>query len=125
LLLNTNSTKPIYIQIAEGIETMILQGKFHANDQVYSQYKLAEMLTINPATAAKGLNLLAEEGILYDRRGIGKFVSEDAIKIIKEKRKENILTEKIKQMVEEAYYLNIKEEEFIELIQKAYQEMEE
>src|SRR5699024_11456596 len=82
---------------------MILQGKFHANDQVYSQYKLAEMLTINPATAAKGLNLLAEEGILYDRRGIGKFVSEDAIKIIKEKRKENILTEKIKQMRSEEH----------------------
>lgn len=123
LFLNTDSSKPIYIQIAEGIETMILQGKFKEHDQVYSQYKLAEMLTINPATAAKGLNVLAEEGILYDRRGIGKFVAENATAKIKEKRKDEILSEHIKKIVQEAFYLNIREEELINLIKKAYKEL--
>lgn len=123
MFLNTDSSKPIYIQIAEGIETMILQGKFKEHDQVYSQYKLAEMLTINPATAAKGLNVLAEEGILYDRRGIGKFVAENATAKIKEKRKDEILSEHIKKIVQEAFYLNISEEELINLIKKAYKEV--
>lgn len=123
MFLNTDSSKPIYIQIAEGIETMILQGKFKEHDQVYSQYKLAEMLTINPATAAKGLNVLAEEGILYDRRGIGKFVAENATAKIKEKRKDEILSEHIKKVVQEAFYLNISEEELINLIKKAYKEV--
>src|SRR5690625_1479727 len=87
LILQPDGSKPIYIQIAEWLETLILQNEFKEHEQVYSQYKLAEMFTINPATAAKGLNVLADEGILYDRRGIGKFVAERAKEKIKEKRK--------------------------------------
>lgn len=124
MILDTNSSTPIYIQIAEWIEALILQGKFNEHDQVYSQYKLADMFTINPATAAKGLKLLADEGILYDRRGIGKFVSENAKKIIQEKRKDEGLTNLIQEIVLEASLLNIKEDELIQLIRQAYQEQE-
>lgn len=124
MILNPESRKPIYIQIAEGIETLILQDKFKAHDQVYSQYKLAEMLTVNPATAAKGLNVLADQEILYDRRGIGKFVSEGAKQIIREKRKDEILTEQIQKLVKEAYHLNIKETEIISLIKENFKKME-
>lgn len=124
MILNSKSSKPIYIQIAEGIETFILQGKFKEHDQVYSQYKLAEMLTVNPATAAKGLKLLEDQKILYDRRGIGKFVSEGAKQIIKEKRKNEIVTEQIQKLVKEAYHLKIKEEEIISLIKENFKKME-
>src|SRR5690625_905429 len=97
-----DNSKPIYIQIAEWIETEILKGNIKPHNQVYSQYKLAEMFTINPATAAKGLNLLADERILYDKRGIGKFVSAHAIAIIKNKRLNKTLKNLIDQAVREA-----------------------
>src|SRR5690625_2418622 len=116
LILQPDSSKPIYIQIAEWLETLILQNEFKEHEQVYSQYKLADMFTINPATAAKGLNVLAEEGILYDKRGIGKFVSKDALKMIREKRKNQTLKGHVKKIVVEAAYLGITEQELIEMI---------
>ena len=90
--LDPSSMTPIYIQIAEWLENEILIGNFKANEKVHSQYTLAELFQINPATAAKGLTVLGEQAILYDRRGLGKFVAEDAIPIIKQKRKDLNLT---------------------------------
>jgi len=123
LILQPDSSKPIYIQIAQWLETLILQNEFKEHEQVYSQYKLAEMFTINPATAAKGLNVLADEGILYDRRGIGKFVAERAKEKIKEKRKTELSNHLVKKLVREAKYLHVTEKELIDIVQKTYQEM--
>ena len=61
------------MQIAEWLETEILGGVIECDQKVYSQYQLAEMFNINPATAAKGINLLADERILYKKRGLGMF----------------------------------------------------
>lgn len=123
-MLHTDGTKPIYIQISEWLETEILTGNFKKDEKTYSQYKLAEMFNINPATAAKGLNILADEGILYDKRGIGKFVSSDANKIIRDKRKNQILKGLIQDIVLEASHLQIDEEELIEMIRTVNRETE-
>lgn len=72
MILNTDGTKPIYIQIADWLEVEIINEQFQADDKVYSQYQLAEMFNINPATAAKGLSRLVDEGILYKKRRLGK-----------------------------------------------------
>lgn len=69
MLIDPNDTKPIYLQISESLENEIMAGRFKVNDKVYSQYQLADMFNINPATAAKGLNVLADEGILYKSGG--------------------------------------------------------
>ena len=87
LILNTDSTKPIYVQIAEWLETEVLSGHIKQDEKIYSQYQLADMFNINPATAAKGLNILADESILYKKRGLGMFVSTDAKEMILTKRK--------------------------------------
>ncbi|MCA1010340.1 GntR family transcriptional regulator [Halobacillus halophilus] len=118
MILNTDGTMPIYLQIAAWIENEILNGGLAADEKVYSQYKLADMYNINPATAAKGLTKLAEEGILYDRRGIGKFVSSEAIKIIKDKRKNHTLKSMVEDLVQEAERLDMSEEELISLIKE-------
>lgn len=114
--LNTDGTKRIYIQIAEWIETEILNGNFKQDDSVYSQYKLAEIFTINPATAAKGLNILSDENILYSKRGLGKFVSENAREIIIDKRKNKTLKGLLREVVLEADHLNVNEDELIEML---------
>lgn len=125
MIIHTDGTKPIYLQISEWLETEILTGNFKADEKIYSQYKLAEMFTINPATAAKGLNVLAEEGILYDKRGIGKFVSNDAHQIIRDKRKNQILTGLIEEIVLEATHLEMDENELIEMVKAVSQQAKE
>lgn len=116
MILNTDGTKPIYVQIAEWLETEILRGNIKDNEKMYSQYQLAEMFTINPATAAKGINLLAEESILYKKRGLGMFVTPNARNIIREKRKSQTLSKLVQELVQEAESLNVSEDELIRMI---------
>ncbi|WP_246197367.1 GntR family transcriptional regulator [Cytobacillus depressus] len=117
-ILNTDGTKPIYVQIAEWIETEIMNGHFKSDDKVYSQYQLAEMYTINPATAAKGLNLLVDEHILYKKRGLGMFVTAKAKEMIMHKRKNQTLKQLVQDLVLEANRLQITEAELIEMIKE-------
>ncbi|MBS8266541.1 GntR family transcriptional regulator [Mesobacillus boroniphilus] len=123
MILNSDSMKPIYVQIAEWLETEILSESVKKDDKVYSQYQLAEMLNINPATAAKGLNILADENILYKKRGLGMFVSEDAKKIITAKRRDQTLKSLVAELVREAEHLQVTEEELIEMIQEAKRDL--
>ena len=60
--------KLIYLQIAETIESDILKDILLEEEQVPSTNQFAKMLQINPATAAKGVNVLVDEGILYKKR---------------------------------------------------------
>lgn len=116
MILNADGSKPIYIQISEWIETEILNGNLTKDDKVYSQYKLAELFTINPATAAKGLNLLADDGILYTKRGLGKFVTENALTIIMNKRKNQTLKGLLQEVVLEAERLHVTEDELVKML---------
>ncbi|WP_406945592.1 GntR family transcriptional regulator [Halobacillus sp. SY10] len=120
MILDTDGMKPIYIQIAEWLESEILHGNFQVDDKVYSQYQLADLYNINPATAAKGLTKLAEEGTLYDKRGLGKFVSTHAKQIIINKRKNQTLKNLVNDLVTEAGRLELSEEDTIKLIRNAW-----
>jgi GntR family transcriptional regulator len=120
LVLNPDSMKPIYIQIAEWLETEILNGIIERDQKVYSQYQLAEMFNINPATAAKGINLLADEQILYKKRGLGMFVAEEAGDIILKKRKNTKLSGMVADLAKEAVQLKVDEEELVAMIREMH-----
>ncbi|MEW9502630.1 GntR family transcriptional regulator [Jeotgalibacillus marinus] len=119
MILNTDGTKPIYVQIAEWIEREILQGDFKPDDKVYSQYQLADMFNINPATAGKGLTMLVDEQILYKKRGLGMFVSDEAHNMIRHKRINHTLKKLVQEIVEEAAHLQVGEKELFTMIQEA------
>jgi DNA-binding transcriptional regulator YhcF (GntR family) len=119
LILNTDGTKPIYVQIAEWLETEILSDKIKQDEKIYSQYQLADMFNINPATAAKGLNILADELILYKKRGLGMFVSTDAKSNILNKRKNRTLKRLVREIVMEAERLSVSEDELLQMIKAA------
>jgi GntR family transcriptional regulator len=114
--LNSDGRKPIYIQISEWLENEILNGNILEDGKIYSQYQLAEMYNINPATAAKGLNLLADEDILYKKRGLGMFVSTHAKSYILKKRRDQILETMVLDLVVEAKRLDVSEDELIDMI---------
>ena len=107
---------PIYIQIANAIEDDILSGKIKEGDNCYSQLILAKALNINPATAAKGIRLLVERGILNKNRGQSMIVCSDAKFQIKARKKEEILNTLVEHLVSEARKLDISESEMISII---------
>jgi DNA-binding transcriptional regulator YhcF (GntR family) len=100
------------------IETDILRGILCEEERVPSTNELAKRYTINPATAAKGINLLVDEGILYKKRGIGMFVSEGAKSRIIEKRKKAFYDTYVKSLLEEARSLGISKEQLVHMIQE-------
>ncbi|QQZ09350.1 GntR family transcriptional regulator [Heyndrickxia vini] len=121
--LNPDGLKPIYVQISEWLENEIINGSLEKDQKVYSQYQLAEMFTINPATAAKGLNILADDNILYKKRGLGMFVTEHAQEIILSKRKSQTLKRLVFETVHEANTLNVSEVELVQMIKNAIMEI--
>lgn len=117
-----DSIKPIYIQIAEGIEDDILNGILAEEEQAYSQYQIARQFNVNPATAAKGINLLVTEGTLYKKRGLGMHVSVGARGMIQEKRRKSFFTELLREVLQEAGKLGISTGEVKAMLDKMEKE---
>ena len=113
-----DADKSIYLQIAESIEDDILQKMIEEETQVPSTNQLAVMYRINPATAAKGINILVNEGILYKKRGIGMFVSNGAVEKILTKRKAAFYDRYIVPLLDEASSLDISKDEITDMIKK-------
>ncbi len=117
--MNFDGEKPIYLQLAEGIEDDILKGIFEEETQVPSTTEISVTMKINPATAGKGVNLLVDGGILYKKRGVGMFVASGARQKIAEKRKEDFFENYILRLLEEAGKLSISKQEIIAMIGRA------
>lgn len=110
--------KSIYLQISEMIETDIIRGILLEGERVPSTNELAKLYAINPATAAKGINMLAEEGVLYKKRGIGMFVAKGAKEAILNRRRNEFYDHFVKKLLEEAASIGLGREEVIALIQR-------
>jgi DNA-binding transcriptional regulator YhcF (GntR family) len=118
MLLDFNSEKPIYIQLAEAIEDDILKDIFKEDTQVASTTEISVTFKINPATARKGINILVDEDILYKKRGVGMFVAPGAKEKILKKRREDFYESYILSLMEEASKLNISKEDIITMIER-------
>ena len=115
-----DSNKLIFEQVAEIVENQILDGYLKADDQSPSTTEFANVYSINPATARKGLNILVDEGILYKKRGMGMFVTQDAKKIIINKRKDEYISNILPDLIKNMTMLGITKEELITEIEKLY-----
>lgn len=117
-----NQEKSIYIQISEMIENDILRDELLEDERVPSTNELAKLYAINPATAAKGINILVDAGILYKKRGIGMFVSDGAKEVIRTKRKAQFYENYVSEIVNEAKTLGITKAELIAGIEKNFED---
>lgn len=108
--------KPIYIQVRDRLEDMIVKGQLEEGDQAPSTTEMASFYKINHITVGKGVNQLVDEGVLFKRRGIGMFVAEGAREKLLENRTQTFAEEYIQPMLEEAEKLELTKEEIIEQI---------
>ena len=116
------SQTPIFLQLSQGLEDEILSGVYREGEQIPSITELAASYKINPATALKGINLLVDAGIVYKKRGIGMFVSQGALQLLKEKRQDEFFQQYVLPMVQEAKRLSIQPETLRVWIERGFAE---
>lgn len=87
------STKGIYLQIVDNLCRQILEGQLQAGDRVASVRDLAAEFEVNHNTVMRAYTNLQESGIFDNKRGIGFFVSEKALDLIKANEKANFFNQ--------------------------------
>ncbi|WP_151525969.1 GntR family transcriptional regulator [Serinicoccus kebangsaanensis] len=99
--------RPIFVQIAEGIEASIIDGSLSEEERAPSTNELAAFHRINPATAAKGINALVDDGVLYKRRGVGMFVADGARAALLARRRQAFAAAYVDPLLAEARRLGL------------------
>ena len=100
---------PIYIQIAEIIRNQILSGELKSNDKLESVRTYADIYEVNPNTVQRALSDLETTGLIYSKRAVGKFVTEDSNLIRSYKEKQ--IDFEIRNMLERLYSQGYTKEE--------------
>ncbi len=87
--------KAIYLQLADALCDLILQGVHRPGERIPSVRELAAQAGVNPNTMLRTVAHLTEQGVLYNQRGVGTFVSENAREVIMEQRRKEFLEEEL------------------------------
>ncbi|HXW80693.1 MAG TPA: GntR family transcriptional regulator [Acidimicrobiales bacterium] len=107
---------PIFSQVADRLADEIADGALREGDRAPSSNELASFYRINPATAAKGINVLMVEGLLEKRRGVGMFVAQGARAHLLARRRRSFVEHYVEPMVGEAARLGIGPEPLLEMV---------
>lgn len=76
--------KPIYLQILDFCLDRISSGEWIPGGRIPAVKELSVAMTVNPRTVMRAYEELSDLGIIFQRRGLGFFVSEDAPKVVRE-----------------------------------------
>ncbi|MGA0556515.1 GntR family transcriptional regulator [Larkinella sp. VNQ87] len=115
--------KAIYLQIADFVCEKILLDQWPPGGRIPSVRDLGVELEVNPNTVVRTYDFLQQKSIIYNKRGIGYFASDDAPERIKSHRREQFLETELPQFFRNLYLLNISLDE-IEQRYKAFLEVE-
>ncbi|GAA3669419.1 GntR family transcriptional regulator [Microbacterium marinilacus] len=110
--------KPLFVQIAEQIEDSIVDGSLADHTQAPSTNELAAFYRINPATAAKGVAMLVDKGVLHKRRGIGMFVAEGARELLLQERRGAFAERYVAPLLAEARKIGLGPEDLAALVRE-------
>ena len=116
--MNFSNDKAIYVQIAERLCDEILAGKYNEDERIPSVREYAVLLEVNANTAVKAYDLLATDEVIYNKRGLGYFVSAGAKKQIKKSRKKEFMKERLPELARQMSLLDISIDEVKEELEK-------
>ena len=102
-----NSDKPIYVQMADRLCDEILAGKYQDDDRIPSVREYAVLLEVNSNTAVKAYDELARANIIYNKRGLGYFVTPGAKQQIMEERKQDFMKQRLPELFRQMQLLGI------------------
>lgn len=119
ILLDYKDSRPIYEQVAQKLQELMLYGVLEEDSQMPSVRSLAMELSINPNTIQRAYGELERNGFIYSVKGRGSFVG--SINRLREARKETLKTE-IASLAREARGLGMDREAFADMAASVYDE---
>lgn len=102
-----DSNKPIFLQIADNFCERILSGDIQQEERIPSVREWGAQIGVNPNTVARSYDELSSEGIIYQKRGIGFFVTSNARDLIRERLQKSFLEDELPQVKRRAELLGI------------------
>ncbi len=117
-----NDSQAIYLQIAYFIEEKILRTEWNVGERVPSVRDMAVAMEVNPNTVVRTYELLQQKEIIYNKRGIGYFVSEDACSMVLKERREHFSTHELPNFFKNIQLLDFSWEEITSLYQSYLQQ---
>ena len=115
--LNYRDSRPIYEQIEDGLQKLIVTGALGADEKLPSVRALAAQLAINPNTIQRAYNELEGEGYIYSVPGKGSFASANAG--ADEARRRELLG-KVRELLAELRYLGVSQQELADLVKEVF-----
>ena len=108
-----DENRPIYLQIADGICEKALSGTFKPGERIPSVRDWAAGIGVNPNTVARSYEILTDRKVIYNQRGIGFFVADDATSVISDTERRKFIEEELPLFVNRATLLGIDLKEYI------------
>ena len=121
IILDYRDTRPLYEQIVDKFQTLILKGVLEPNSRMPSVRSLAVELSINPNTIQRAYSELERTGFIYTVKGRGNFVSDSSALV---QQKKDSLLDEFKRLVTGGKELGIRKAEYIQVIDRVYQKEE-
>ncbi len=115
--MNFRESQPIYLQIAERLMDEILAGKYAPDERIPGVRDYSILLQVNVNTTTKAFDRLRQRGIIYDKRGLGCFVSPDAMQQILDLRRATFFNEWIPDIAHAIRQLGITNNELLSHIE--------
>lgn len=111
-----NDTGPIFAQIAEQLGNQIADGGLIEGERIPSANELATFHRVNPATAARALSALADDGLADKRRGVGMYVAKGARDRLVRTRRRQFADKYVRPLVAEGSRLGLAHDELLALV---------
>lgn len=108
-----DSNRPIWLQIYDSICERILSGEFMPEGRIPSVREFGADIGVNPNTVARSYEKLTDAGIIYTKRGLGYFVSADAVETVKAEERKNFMEEELPRLLKRMYLLGIDPKEVL------------
>lgn len=121
IIIDYQDRRPIYEQIAQRFQMLIIQGVLKPDSQLPSVRKLAMELSINPNTIQKAYTMLEQQGFIYPVKGRGNFVSPNLEAVEQQKK---LFYEELRKLIHKGKEMGIARQEFLDRAAALYQEDE-
>ena len=110
--MNWNDHKAIYLQIVDRIIDDVLMEQVKKGDRALSVRELAAQIQVNPNTVVRSYGLLEQEGILYNQRGLGFYIAENALEKARALKRKVFIEETLPEVFKTMNLLQISLQDF-------------
>lgn len=107
LIMEFNTNKSIYLQICDAICERILSGDLAPDSRIPSVREYGADIGVNPNTVMRSYERLTNDGIIYNRRGIGYFISPEGRSIVLENMRKDFIENELPGIIKKMQLLGI------------------